>query len=65
MRRLSRANKFVYYIADRHRYLAEFNNWVVGVPRYPIKIKFYLDESWRGLQELIDDFNATGGASPP
>lgn len=57
--------EFVYYIADRDRFLAEFNDYVVGVPRYPIEIKFYQDESWSELQEIIDDFSEIGGVSSP
>ena len=57
--------EFVYYIADSDRFLAEFNDYAVGVPRYPIEIKFYEDETWSELQELIDDFSEIGGVSPP
>lgn len=57
--------EFVYYIADRDVFLAEFNEHVAGIPRYPIEIKFYLDESWSDLQGLIDDFSAVGGVPPP
>ena len=57
--------EFVYYIADRDRFLAEFNDDVAEVPRHPIEIRFYLDESWSELQELIDDFSEIDGVSPP
>ncbi len=47
--------EFVFYVADQESFLAEFNGHVAGHPRYPIEIKFYQDEKWSELQELIDD----------
>ena len=49
--------QFVYYIADRDQFLEEFNAHVAGNPRYPIEIKFYNDETWSDLQELIEDLD--------
>lgn len=58
--------EFVYYIADRDKFLEEFNDYVAGNPLYLIEIKFYKDETWSDLQDLIDDFNApSGGTSAP
>ena len=49
--------EYVYYIVDRERFLEEFNDYVVGDPRYPIEIKFYKDETWSDLQDLINDLS--------
>lgn len=58
--------EFVYYVADRAKFLEEFNDNVAEHPPFPIEIKFYKDETWSDLQDLIDDFNASsGGASAP
>lgn len=48
--------EFVYYIADRDKFLQEFNRYAATDPRYPITIEFYKDEAWSDLQDLIDDF---------
>lgn len=48
--------EFVYYISDRDRFLQEFNSCAAKDSRYPITIKFYEDEAWSELQNLIDDF---------
>ena len=49
--------EYVYYIVDRDRFLEEFNDYVAGDPRYPIEIKFYKDETWSDLQDLINDLS--------
>lgn len=51
--------EFVYYVADRDKFLQELNRFAVVEPRYPITIKFYNDEAWSDLQGLIDDFSTT------
>jgi hypothetical protein len=38
------------------KFLEEFNNCVAQDRRYPITIKFYKDEEWSELRDLIDDF---------
>jgi hypothetical protein len=48
--------EFVFYIADCGKFIEEFNNCAVKDPRYPITIKFYMDEEWSELRDLIDDF---------
>jgi hypothetical protein len=48
--------EFVFYIADPGKFLQEFNNCVTKDRRYPITIKFYNDEDWSELRDLIDDF---------
>jgi hypothetical protein len=50
--------EYVFYIADRDRFLEELNTQVADHPRYPIEIKFYEDETWSDLQGLINDFSA-------
>ena len=47
--------EFVFYIANREQFLAELNDPIASHERYPIDIKFYMDESWSELQELIND----------
>lgn len=47
--------EFVYYVVDTDKFLEEFNDYVAGDPLYPIEIKFYKDEAWSELQDLIDD----------
>jgi len=47
--------EFVFYIADRDEFLREFNACVVHDRPYPISIKFYKDEDWSELRDLIDD----------
>lgn len=48
--------EFVFYIADRDKFLKEFNNSVAQDRRYPITINFYKDDEWSELRDLIDDF---------
>ena len=50
--------EYVFYIANRDRFLEEFNTQVADHPTYPIEIKFYEDETWSDLQRLINDFSA-------
>jgi len=47
--------EFVFYVADQESFLTAFNGHVSDHPRYPIEIKFYKDETWSELQELIND----------
>ena len=49
--------EFVYYIGDRERFIEEFNDHVAEDPRYPIEIKFYKDETWSELRDLINDLD--------
>lgn len=48
--------EFVFYTADRDKFLEAFNHCVADHPRYPITISFYKDEAWASLRDLIDDF---------
>lgn len=54
--------EFVYYIADRDKFLDALNAQVAGAPRFPIEIKFYKDETWSELRDLINDFSAASAA---
>lgn len=49
--------EYVLYIADRENFLKEFNSRAAAHPRYPIEIRFYEDEAWSELRDLIDDFS--------
>lgn len=49
--------EFVYYIGERERFIEEFNDRVAEDPRYPIEIKFYKDETWSELRDLINDLD--------
>lgn len=48
--------EFALYIADRDEFLQEFNTSASRDQRYPITIKFYKDEEWSALRDLIMDF---------
>jgi hypothetical protein len=50
--------EFVFYIADRDEFLQVFNSQVATHPQYPIEIKFYKDETWSELKDLIDDLKS-------
>ena len=50
--------EFVFYIADRDKFLEELNKCGAQDRRYPIAIKFYKDEEWSELRDLIDDFRS-------
>lgn len=48
--------EFVFYVADREQFMANFNNALNGHPVYPIEIKFYEDRAWGDLVKLQSDF---------
>ena len=50
--------EFVFYIADQDKFLSTLNGHLATHPRYPIEIKFYKDETWSELQDLIDEFKS-------
>jgi hypothetical protein len=54
--------EFVYYVADRDKFLQKFNECAADDPRYPVSITFYQDEAWSDLQDLIEDFRTAGAA---
>ena len=45
--------QLVYYIADRDLFMNAFNDALVGEPRYPIEIEFYLDPEWDKFQTTL------------
>ena len=47
--------EFVLYIADRDKFLEEFNHCVAQDRLYPITITFYEDAEWSELRDIIDD----------
>lgn len=55
--------EFVYYIADRDKFIDELNAQVERKPRFPIEIKFYKDETWSELRDLINDLSAASAAN--
>lgn len=44
--------EFVYYIADREAFMANFNQALSEHPAYPIEINFYEDRDWSDLAKL-------------
>ncbi|WP_242671883.1 DUF695 domain-containing protein [Stutzerimonas kirkiae] len=44
--------EFVFYIADRERFMENFNKALQGQPIYPIAINFYEDKAWSELSKL-------------
>jgi len=48
----------VFYIADRERFMQEFNRHAADDPRYPISITFHNDAAWSDLHNLIKEFKA-------
>ena len=55
--------EFVLYVADRDQFLQAFNRHVAHDRPYPISIRFYKDEQWSELQDLIEDFKDVVGAA--
>ena len=51
--------EFVFYIADREQFMANFNQALNGHPVYPIEINFYEDKEWSELEKLQSDFGIT------
>ena len=48
--------EFIFYIADREKFMANFNKALKGQPTYPIEINFYEDKEWSELAKLQHDF---------
>ncbi len=49
--------EFVFYIADRERFMANFNVALNGHPTYPIEVNFYKDAEWADFTKLHADFD--------
>ena len=47
--------EFVFYTANQEKFLEGVNAHLASYPEHPIEIKFYRDETWSDLQDLIDD----------
>jgi len=54
--------EFVFYVEDCDEFLQELNISAANDRRYPIKIKFYKDEEWSELHDLIEDLKYVTGA---
>lgn len=50
--------EFVFYIADRERFMVSFNKALRGHPAYPIEVNFYEDKEWSELIKIQQDFGA-------
>lgn len=48
--------EFVFYIADRELFMANFNKALNGHPSYPIAVNFYEDKEWSDFTKLKSDF---------
>lgn len=48
--------EYVYYVADRDKFLQALNQGAAQYLRYPITITFYQDEARSDLKDLIDAF---------
>ncbi len=48
--------EFVFYVADRERFMANFNAALKGHSAYPVEITFYEDKEWSELKRLQKDF---------
>ena len=51
--------EFVFYIADREKFMSNFNSALKGHEVYPIEINFYEDKGWSDLEKLQSDFGIT------
>lgn len=48
--------EFVFYIADRDKFMTNLNESLSSHPLYPIEINFYEDKEWSDLVKLQNDF---------
>jgi hypothetical protein len=48
--------EFAFYIADREKFMVNFNHVFHDHPAYPIEINFYEDSEWSDLAKLHQDF---------
>jgi len=51
--------EFVFYIADREKFMSNFNKALTGHSVYPIEVNFYEDKEWADLAKLQLDFGNT------
>ncbi len=50
--------EFIFYVSSCEVFMETLNRKLESHPRYPIEIKFYEDEQWSELQEIINDLGA-------
>jgi hypothetical protein len=50
------SKEFMFYIADRDKFMTNFNIALKRHSAYPIKITFYEDKEWSELKKLHKDF---------
>lgn len=50
--------EFVFYIADRDKFMSNLNDALNSHPAYPIEINFYKDTEWSDLKKLQADFRS-------
>jgi hypothetical protein len=55
--------EFAYYVADPGAFMTEINRVLRPLPRFPIDIRFYLDEDWSNFQEIINLFRGANSAA--
>jgi hypothetical protein len=53
--------EFAYYVSDPGAFMTEINRSLRGLPRFPIDIKFYLDEEWSDFRETVAMFTRREG----
>lgn len=52
--------ELAYYIPDREKFMAAFNEALQSHPRYPIEINFYEDPEWQDFRAILDLFKREG-----
>ena len=55
--------EFVFYIADRDKFMSNFNEALDGHPQYPLEINFYEDKEWADLSQLQGRFKNAANKS--
>jgi hypothetical protein len=48
--------EFAYYVADPGMFMTEINRMLRPLPRFPIDIRFYLDQDWSDFQQIANLF---------
>jgi hypothetical protein len=48
--------EFAYYVSEPGAFMTEINRLLKGLPRFPIDIRFYLDEEWSDFREIVGLF---------
>ncbi len=50
--------EFAFYVADTDAFMEQLNLSLNGLPKFPIKITFYRDDTWSDFGELAEIFRA-------